>query len=116
MIELEIIRGDTETLSFVFTDENEEPFDLTDGTIFFTIKDISDNSDSDNYALITKEQTVHTDAVNGLSEIELSATETRELLANEYKADIQFIGSDSKIKSTKEFKVFVFNDVTKRTS
>jgi hypothetical protein len=35
---LEIIRGDDVELEFVFTDDNGDPVDLTDGEIFFTVK------------------------------------------------------------------------------
>jgi hypothetical protein len=116
MSELELIRGDTEVLSLVFTDENDDPYDITGGTVFFTIKDNMDNCDNDDNALIQKDQSSHTDPANGLTEIELTATETRTLIQGNYKADFQFVGSDSKVKSTKKIKITVLDDTTKRTS
>jgi hypothetical protein len=112
---LEIKRGDTETLSLVFTDEDGDAFNITGGIVFLTIKNLFDNADNDDSALIEKEQDTHTSPTTGDTEIILTPAETRSLNVGEYKADIQFKDSGGGIKSTEQIKVIVTDDVTKRT-
>jgi len=110
---LEIKRGDSEVLSLVFTDENGDAYNLTGGTVFFTIKYVFDIADNDDDALLQKSQSVHTNAAGGLTEITLTAANTRALAVGQYKGDYQFVGSDNSVKSTETIKVKVLDDVTK---
>lgn len=116
MSTLELIRYDTETLSLVFTDENGTAYNLTGGTVFFTIKSITDNADNDDSALLKKEQATHTSAVLGQTEIILTPAEMGAIPANEYKGDFQFVDSSGNVKSSNRIKILVIDDVTKRIS
>lgn len=67
---------------------NGLPFNITGYTFYFTIKDISDNANNDNFALFTKTWTTHFDPVNGQTLLIATATEM-DIPENIYKYDIQ---------------------------
>lgn len=64
------------------------PFNITGYTFYFTIKDISDNVNNDNFALFTKTWTTHSDPTNGQTLLTATASEM-DIPENTYKYDIQ---------------------------
>lgn len=113
MFTISIIKGDTSNITVTFTDENSTAIDLTGSTVFFTVKKAL--SDSDDNALIKKDITSHTDAVNGITEIILTPTDTS-INSGSYKADLQIKNATGDIMSTEVGTVTVTQDVTIRTS
>lgn len=116
--DLEIIRGDSETITFIIS-EDGEPVDLTDATVFFTVKpsisDDAETDDDDASAVIEKEVTSHSDPTEGETLIELSNTDT-DIDAGEYYYDIQVKRDDDTIVSIKRRKLTIVPDVTRRTA
>jgi len=106
-------RGDTVTLQLTFTDANGDAIDITNYTVFFTLK--NNRSDEDADAVITKDITNHSDPTNGITTITLSAAETADLLGC-YWYDIQYKTGAGVIK-TVVIGTYIFEeDVTIRTS
>ena len=70
-----IARGDTDYLEIeVVDEETNEPVDITETVIYFTVKKSS--SDSDSEALIYKEITEHADPINGKSRLDILSSDT----------------------------------------
>mgnify|MGYP001431458292 CR=1 FL=1 len=67
--------------------------DLTGATVYFTVKTAADNDATDSTALIKKDITSHTDAVNGATEIVLTPTDT-DIAVGKYKYDIKLKKAD----------------------
>lgn len=86
MTNLEIFRGDTKSYNLTFVDDDGAAIDLTNATIYFTVKTSPTVVDAS--ASIQKIVTSHTDAVNGLSQVSLTATDTN-LTIGTYYYDIQ---------------------------
>ena len=113
--QISITRGDTETISLTFTDENDAALDITGYTIYFTVKKKADITKDDSFSVIQKDVTTHSNPTGGLSEIVLSNVDTA-IGEGDYIYDIQTKDSSGNI-STVIFGTFsVTNDVTKRTS
>lgn len=110
---IEIIRGDDEQFELTFTDIDGEPIDLTDGTVFFTVKESL--SDDDDDALITKEVTEFANPELGVARLTLLKTET-DIAEGRYFYDVQFKDSSGMISSTVRDKFYVKKDITLRTS
>lgn len=111
MSTISIIRGDDVSLEIELL-ENDLPFDLTDSSVFLTVK--SDLSDDDEDALIAKEVTEHTDPENGETAIDLTGEDT-DIDPGNYLYDIQIKDAEDKIMSTRHGVFTVISDVTKRT-
>lgn len=109
---LNLIRGDDVNLDLEFTDEEGTAIDITDIEVFFTVK--ARKSDTDDNAVISKEVTSHTDAVNGLSTVSLSKTET-DIEPGMYHFDIQLKDSEGKVSSSVPGVIRVYQDITRRT-
>ena len=106
-------RGDTVTLQLTFKDSDGNAIDITNYTVFFTLK--NNKSDSDDDAIIKKDVTSHSDPTNGITTITLSAAETDDLLGS-YWYDIQYKTGAGVIK-TVVIGTYIFEeDVTIRTS
>lgn len=114
--DLTIIRGDDLELAITFKDDAGLPVDLTDSTVFFTIK--RRFSDTDDEALLAVEITTHTDPDNGVTTLSISHTDTEDLdITSEdypYKWDLQLKDSSGRITSTKAGDCYVLPDVTNR--
>lgn len=108
---IEIIRGDDEQFELTFTDIDGDPIDLTDGTVFFTVK--KSLSDDDDEALITKEITEFAAPTTGVARLVLSKTQT-DIPEGRYFYDVQFKDSANMISSTIRDKFYVKKDVTLR--
>jgi len=114
MGEIKIQKGVRNLKSIKVWDNRVSPkvaLDLTDKTVYITVKTREDKSSTDDAALIKTDITVHTDAVNGITLWDLSAANSNVATGN-YKGDI-------KIKElelvTERFDVKVEDVVTKRT-
>jgi hypothetical protein len=83
--DFEIVRLDTKTIPLEFCTDSGK-VDITNWTIFFTMKEKI--TDADNLAKISKTITVHVDPVNGYTEILLTTTDTTQNPGN-YIYDIQ---------------------------
>lgn len=110
---MEIIRRDDTTINCVFKDADGNAINITGYTIFFTVKENLDDSDSD--AKISKTVSSHTDPTNGATQITLSATDTN-IDEGTYYYDFQMKTSGGTIQSTKRGILSVVQDVTVRTS
>lgn len=88
------------------------PFDLTGYTVKFTVKPgtaLSSNTDSG--ATIQKSVSSHFDAVNGVTFIPLTATDTR-ITGGKYKYDLEFTNGAT-VTSTPADDIEFVEDVTK---
>lgn len=74
-------RGDDKFYILTFTDENQEAIDITEWVVYFTVKQKLDDDDAN--ALLTKDVSVHFDAVNGKTKIHLTNEDT-DLVGNFY--------------------------------
>lgn len=113
---IEIIRGDDVTLTFTFTDQNNAAVDLTGSTVFFTVKLVVDDDVTDALAVISEEQTVHTNATGGITQITLTDTVTTLISPATYKWDVQVKDSGGLISSARSGEFRVFGDITRRTT
>jgi hypothetical protein len=92
---------------------NKAAYPLTGLTVFFTVKKVNDNADNDLGALITKNITVHTDALGGITTLILTAADTL-IPIGEYKADFKIYSGAGINLNTTTFPVKVIDIVTKR--
>jgi hypothetical protein len=90
-------------------------FPLTDITVMFTVKNLTDSANDDSGALISKNITQHTNAAGGITLLSLSAEETNIAVGN-YKADIRLYSSGGVCLNSERFSCRVIDIVTKRTS
>ncbi len=109
--DIEIIRGDTDSITFTL-DSDGTPVDLTGSTVFFTAKSSLDDADVD--AVISIEVTRHSDPTNGTTIIPLSSSDT-DITPGEYFYDIQ-VKNGSNVTSIRYRKMEILTDVTRRTS
>ena len=108
-----VYRADTFVRNLEFKDENSDVIDITNWVIYFTIK--SNKSDSDDNAVIKKDITSHTDAVNGETRISMTASETYDL-SGSYYYDIQYVKPDGTVKTIISDKIKFETDITRRTT
>lgn len=108
-----VIEGDDVTHTMEFTDGSGNAVDISDWTVYVTVKDKL--SDSDDDALISKDITSHDDAVNGKTSFSFTSGETADLGGGKHY-DIQLKKADDTIQTI--LKGFVqFNEgVTTRTN
>lgn len=111
-VDLQITSGDDETFSITKEDKDGNTEDITGWTFWLTIK--TDQSDSDSDAVIQKNVTTHTDAVNGETNIELDATDTADLAGN-YFYDMQFKTDAGDIKTFMYGNLNIQADITEAT-
>jgi len=86
-IDLEVPKNKTEVWTLTFSEDNAA-IDITDYTIYFTVKEKKSDLDAD--AKLTKTVTTHTDAVNGESELYLSKADTNSLAIGQYYYSIEY--------------------------
>lgn len=84
------------------------PVVLTSNTCYFTVKINKD--DADGSALIAKSWTSHTDATNGITSLELTATESN-IAVGSYFYELKRKDSNSKIYSSKTGILNVVQDI-----
>lgn len=112
MADLRIYRGDTHTYNLTFV-SGGAAYDLTDCTIYFTVKDSENDPDAD--ALISKDVTVHTNPTGGLSAIVLSSTDTN-IAPGSYYYDIQLKTASDLIFTVTKGLFIVSADITRRVT
>jgi hypothetical protein len=105
-------RGDTQRYKLTLKDVSTgTPIDLTGATIWFTMKPAI--TDDDTNAVIQKQVTSHTDAVNGETEIVLTNADTQNLVLGTYYYDIQYVAANGDVKTIIAGKLKVIGDVTR---
>jgi len=87
---IKAVRGDTFSRSLTIT-QNDEPVDITDWTIYLTLK--SDIDDSDGDAVYTQDVTSHTVAASGQTVVSIPKTTTINL-TGDYQYGIKAKKSD----------------------
>lgn len=90
-------------------------FNLTGVTVIFAVKLLTDKADNDDAAIIKKTITSHSDPVNGITTLSLSADDTTVDLGR-YKADFRLCQSGVLQKNTETFYIEFVDIVTKSTS
>lgn len=111
---IQIIRGDDQTITLYFTDENDAVIDLTDCTVFFTVKKKKSDLDAD--AIIAVDQDDHVDAEAGRTALFLASADTDDLEPGDYFWDAQIKFVDGKVRSVYADVLTVLPDITLRTS
>jgi hypothetical protein len=115
MQKIEVQKGNAYSRQIVVTKEIngvESAYDLTDKTLLFTLKSLSDKSLNDDNALIKKTIVDHTHADAGISLLLLSATDTN-IPVGRYRCDIRIVEMDS---NTETFEIDIVDIVTIRKS
>jgi len=110
---IEIIRGDDRVFS-VTVRKNGDIVDLTDYTVFFTVKP-NFKMDDDSEAFIAKTYSNIVDPELGKFEIVLNANDTKDIPGGEYWYDIQIKSPSGTISSSLKDKFIVRWDITRRT-
>lgn len=91
-------------------------YDLTDKTVFFTVKKTTDTDDGDGNALITKDITSHTSASGGITALSLTAAQTN-IVAGDYRWDLRIYQSSPLVQlNTISGTCNIVEITTKRTS
>jgi hypothetical protein len=110
-INMLVYRGDDFSMSLTFKDENQDPIDITDWTISFTVKDKTYKADTD--AKISIDVTDHVDPINGKTGIfvEHSLTDPLEGI---YQYDIQFRTNSDIIRTFARGQINFIDDVSRR--
>lgn len=102
-------QGDDATYTITFTDNNDNAFNITNWTVWLTIKD--NLSDDDVDALIQKEVTSHSDPTNGETQITLTSTDLDGLRGYKYY-DIQVKDDSDEIRTVLFGEIPLSEDVT----
>jgi len=110
---LTLVRGDDKLYRLTFKDSNNTALDITGYTLFMTIKPSATDDLSDTSAVVAKTVTSHLDPTAGVSTINLSNTDTNELLGT-YLYDIQLKDTDAKITTLLKGSYTVSADITRR--
>lgn len=90
-----------------------QDIDLTGATVYFTVKSAADTDATDTSALIKKDITSHTDAINGATEIVLTPTDT-DITVGKYKYDIKLKKADGQQTTTQVGEFIVKEAITNR--
>jgi len=113
MSRLSVYRGDDKTFNFTFKNSNGAAINITDWTIFFTVKEHETDADDD--AKIKKDVTSHTSPTGGLSTLSITDSDTN-LTPKKYYYDFQYKKADGTIKTIVKGEFRVLTDITRRTS
>lgn len=114
MSKISIIRWDDYGIKIKFTNADWTPVNLTDTTVFFTVKSEYDlTDDNDIQAFIQKDITIHINPLLWETILPLFKTDTS-VEAWAYTYDLQLKTADWNIKSTIKGDFVVLQDVTKR--
>lgn len=105
-------RGDTQDLVLEFVDEYDNPIDITDWTIFFTVKENLNQSDEE--AIISKTVTTHSNPTLGQTIVSISSSDSN--YTGNYMYDIQVKTDEGDIKTILNGRLNFSKDVTQRTS
>lgn len=108
---ISIIKGTDNSIQITFK-ENDIAVDITGYTILFTVKKQCDIEKDDDYALITKEITEHTNPTEGISTLVLSSIDT-DIDSGIYYWDLRLI-KDEAITQTQRDKIEIVDGITTR--
>ena len=115
MAKIEMIRGDTRTITATFVDSSNNPLDLTGGTVFFTVNASKEPTD-DTSAVVEKDITSFDDPASGVCIITLDSSDTNSVTPGTYWYDCQFVSSVGIVTSLERAKFIVKGDITRRTA
>ena len=105
------IKGTDNSIKITFT-ENDVPVNITGYTILFTVKKQCDINKDDDFALIKKTITTHSDPTHGESTLILSSTDT-DIDEGNYYWDLRSI-KDGVITQTQRDTIEFTDGITKR--
>ena len=108
--DLEIVKGDSKGFNLIFQ-EAGVAIDITDWTIYFTVK--VSKGDLDSAAVISKDVTVLTDPTHGNAKIELTSIDTN-ITANTYYYDIRVVTKTGAVYTLMMGKLTILAAVTSR--
>lgn len=108
-----IVEGDDASYNLTFADGSDNPIDITNWTVFVTVKE--DIVDSDSEALIKKDIITHDDPVNGKTSFEFTDSETSGLDSLK-PYDVQVKKTDGSIQTILKGFVRFESGVTERTN
>lgn len=110
--DLSIIKGNSKNYRLKFELTSGEPVDITDYTVFFTVKKNVNQTDSQ--AIIAKTNTVHSDPTNGVTIISVTTSDSN-VQPGVYLYDIGYVNSAGTSKKTTDPEKFeVIGNVTRR--
>jgi hypothetical protein len=109
-----VIRGDSDNFTISFKDSNGDAIDITDWTVWFTVRSSVPNTSetTDDNAVISVKNEVHSDALNGQTLIEISHDDT-DVNPKSYFYDIQYKKPDGTVKSSGHYRYIVIPDITR---
>lgn len=111
----EIKRWDQYNKAVEFSDNLGAPVDITGATVYFTVRTESTIWDADDTtAIIQKDVTLHSDAINWKTTIPLTSTDTDQT-PWDYLWEIQIKFSSGDIRTTNTDTIRIVQDLTKRT-
>ena len=113
---MNIKRGNPYSATITVTNSSGIAYNLTDKTIFFTVKKAIDQNTDDSDAVITKDITEHTNAVSGITTLSLTALQTN-IVPGDYNWDLRiYAGSPLVQLNTTSGACNIIETITKRTS
>lgn len=115
MAKIEMIRGDTRTITATFTDSTGTALDLTGGKVFFTVNASAEPTD-DSAAVVTKDVTSFSAPTTGAATITLAASDTTSVTPGTYWYDVQFVSAGGVVTSLAKQKFILKPDITRRVA
>jgi len=98
---INIRRGNPYNAKLTFSNEDGDAYNLTDKTVFFTVKKSTDNTTDDDLAVIEKDITTHTSASGGITALALTAAQTN-IVVGDYKWDVRVYSASPLIQMNTE--------------
>jgi len=110
---IETFRGDDLAWQLNFNDTNGDPIDITGWTIFFTMKD--DRDDSDSEAVYQKTETMPSGSSEGTLLFTVPGEDVNTLVGP-YYYDFQFINASGGVNTITRGSISFDKDITRRTA
>lgn len=111
--EYRVKRGDDFILYFEFVDDAGEAVDITDWTLFVTVKEREEDDDED--AVASAEQASHTSPTGGTTKLKIPAADM-DALEGAFHYDVQVKNDADEIFTLLSGTMYVGADKTRRTS
>jgi hypothetical protein len=86
--DIRLKQGDSDVLEFSFTDESGNPINITGATLYFSVKSSVNDTDYFFQKIVTN----HTNASEGLTQIEITSEDTN--IAGSYLYDCEIVFAD----------------------
>lgn len=106
-------RGDTFSRTITWLDESDQPYDLTDGMLMFTVK--KDILDSDDDAIYKEDQST-TGVVDGVLTFGIDKDTVKTMSSELYHYDVQYVAPSGDVRTLIGGQLVVPFDVTQRSS